>query len=434
MAERQYIGARYVPTFANPVQWNSNTAYEALTIVTNLGNSYTSRKPVPAGTPLTNAEYWVNTGNFNAQVGELENEVTAISQQTDQNTADIQEILDRIDATELANKKIVIYGDSNSDETATVSVQTLQPNWVAKLRTIVPSTTTIVNRSVVGMRMSGAAGIANAIDNATDLAQYDYMIIFGGVNDWQHSVTLGTPSSNDTSTFMGSLNVIANKINAANEDMKVFCISPIKTYRTPEQMPLDFNAEMKLTLYRLGLKGACTVYNWNYIEGFDLPRLNTGSLSVRNEFIVDGLHINTKYAMVLAKYIADALISERNDAANCTTLVDLSGEINTERWTVSYCRMLIDRDGKAHFQCSVTGDITNAATLISLPAAFRPAYPSQGHVACVSSGVYHIGNASLNPANGNISVQVGDTYTGAVIVADLMFELGAFYFGAVNDL
>ena len=46
--ERQYIGARYVPKFADPVIWNKALSYEAMTIVTYLGNSFTSKKPVPA--------------------------------------------------------------------------------------------------------------------------------------------------------------------------------------------------------------------------------------------------------------------------------------------------------------------------------------------------------------------------------------------------
>ena len=37
---RQYIGARYVPKFSNPIEWNRNNSYEALTIVTYLNNSY----------------------------------------------------------------------------------------------------------------------------------------------------------------------------------------------------------------------------------------------------------------------------------------------------------------------------------------------------------------------------------------------------------
>ena len=79
MSTRQYIGARYVPKiFNNPngsSEWIKETSYEALTIVTYLGNSYTSKKPVPVNTDITNSEYWAITGNYNAQVEEYRKEV-----------------------------------------------------------------------------------------------------------------------------------------------------------------------------------------------------------------------------------------------------------------------------------------------------------------------------------------------------------------------
>lgn len=68
MANNIYIGNRYVPIFANPVEWDNLREYEALTIVTYQGTAYTSRKTVPVGTALSNTEYWVVTGNYNAQV------------------------------------------------------------------------------------------------------------------------------------------------------------------------------------------------------------------------------------------------------------------------------------------------------------------------------------------------------------------------------
>ena len=111
--ERQYIGARYVPKFADPVIWNKALSYEAMTIVTYLGNSFTSKKPVPAGIEIGNNEYWVNTGNYNAQVEEyrqsvihLENNLSAInatnppsgyvamSADSDDNSAALQAIVD----------------------------------------------------------------------------------------------------------------------------------------------------------------------------------------------------------------------------------------------------------------------------------------------------------------------------------------------------
>ena len=71
----QYIGSRYVPMFADPAEWDSTRTYEPLTIVLNGGNSYTSRQFVPVGVNLTNTDYWLETGNFNAQVEAYRQEV-----------------------------------------------------------------------------------------------------------------------------------------------------------------------------------------------------------------------------------------------------------------------------------------------------------------------------------------------------------------------
>ena len=75
MANRQYVGARYVPKFADPAEWDNIRQYEPLTVVTHLGNSFTSKKPVPAGVDIANTEYWVNTGNYNEQVANYKKEV-----------------------------------------------------------------------------------------------------------------------------------------------------------------------------------------------------------------------------------------------------------------------------------------------------------------------------------------------------------------------
>lgn len=62
----QYVGARYVPKVMG--EWNKALQYEALSVVTYMGNSFTSKVPVPANIDISNKTYWVNTGNYNAQV------------------------------------------------------------------------------------------------------------------------------------------------------------------------------------------------------------------------------------------------------------------------------------------------------------------------------------------------------------------------------
>ena len=78
MATTQYIGARYVPIFADPAEWDSTKQYEPLTIVLHEGNSYTSMQYVPAGIEITNEKFWALTGNYNAQVEAYRREVRAI--------------------------------------------------------------------------------------------------------------------------------------------------------------------------------------------------------------------------------------------------------------------------------------------------------------------------------------------------------------------
>lgn len=72
---REYIGARYVPVFANPLEWSNQREYEPLTIVVWQGNSYTSTQYVPTGIDIGNTEFWALTGNYNAQVEGYRQEV-----------------------------------------------------------------------------------------------------------------------------------------------------------------------------------------------------------------------------------------------------------------------------------------------------------------------------------------------------------------------
>lgn len=99
MAVRQYIGARYVPKFyensLGTSEWQAGVAYEPLTIVTYNGNSYTSKKTVPAniGNPSANTFYWVATGLFNEQLNELQNDVNSIHDEIDGLTEDLSAVL-----------------------------------------------------------------------------------------------------------------------------------------------------------------------------------------------------------------------------------------------------------------------------------------------------------------------------------------------------
>ena len=90
----QYVGARYVPIFGrkdeDTIEWDNSAPYEPLTIVIHQGSSYTSRQYVPAGIDISNADYWAQTGNFNAQIEQYRADVAGLALR-------LQEGLDELD-------------------------------------------------------------------------------------------------------------------------------------------------------------------------------------------------------------------------------------------------------------------------------------------------------------------------------------------------
>ena len=93
----QYIGSRYVPIFADPIEWNIHKSYESLTIVTHDGESYTSKCNVAPGVDITNTRYWAKTGAYNAQVEQYKSEVKDLSSQVTGFASDNAEFREKID-------------------------------------------------------------------------------------------------------------------------------------------------------------------------------------------------------------------------------------------------------------------------------------------------------------------------------------------------
>lgn len=123
-ANNIYVGARYIPRIMG--EYNNETAYEALDIVTSGGVGYISRQPVPAGTAVANKEYWAMWGSGNAVVDALtqrvatnENDITALEtglQQTNQNLQTTNQKLENLVIPwEPAS---TLKGDGSTDNTA----------------------------------------------------------------------------------------------------------------------------------------------------------------------------------------------------------------------------------------------------------------------------------------------------------------------------
>ena len=145
MSTRQYVGARYVPKFADPISWNKEYSYEALTIVTHLNNSYTSKKAVPPNTDINNEAYWVLTGNFNSQVEEYRKATEILSENVEEYRK----------ATEMFSENFIVLssnggnGDGVTDNTTAInslitSIGSKQDSiWITKGSYLISGSVTI---------------------------------------------------------------------------------------------------------------------------------------------------------------------------------------------------------------------------------------------------------------------------------------------------
>ena len=104
-----YIGARYVPIFADPVEWDDGREYEPLTIVIHNGDCYTSKCYVPKGAQLPpypegQTKYWVKTSDYNGQFADLKKTVLDLSRLVEQFQKDNEHFTDLINGW---NEKVI---------------------------------------------------------------------------------------------------------------------------------------------------------------------------------------------------------------------------------------------------------------------------------------------------------------------------------------
>lgn len=63
--------------YANPIQWDITSQYEANTVVVDsAGNAYLSVQPVPSGVALDRTEYWTKIGNFDELFANVKKAIT----------------------------------------------------------------------------------------------------------------------------------------------------------------------------------------------------------------------------------------------------------------------------------------------------------------------------------------------------------------------
>lgn len=239
---RQYVGARYVPVFANPLEWSDTREYEPLTIVTYQGNSYTSMQYVPTNISIADTAYWALTGNFNAQVEAYRAEVRAFDDRIKANAAAISANADAIstNAAAISANAAAIRANAdaiaqeNTDRTTNVmlafgdsyGVNTISqgPVW-CEITANKLQVTELHNYCVGGATFNTtkeknfSVQVDKAISEIKNPEYVKYVGIVGGTNDGSNSITNAIVSlvAKINSAFPNA--VIGIGLNASKQDI-----------------------------------------------------------------------------------------------------------------------------------------------------------------------------------------------------------------------
>lgn len=186
----QQIGPRTVIVPADPIIWDDSTSYEYLTLVasTDFGQSYISKRDVPAGTPLTNTDYWIPGPLFNAQLAQIMRE---LNEKAD--ASDVSAIQTTVN--ELTHERyLVVIGDSFSvdDGTSNSSEGPLWYEYVADQYKLTPKAYAVNGTGFITGDTNNFSGQLAKARAALDADYVDMVCVLGGWNDLRTG-NVGTP-------------------------------------------------------------------------------------------------------------------------------------------------------------------------------------------------------------------------------------------------
>ena len=189
-----YKGLKAVLSFAEPIQWNKASTYDALTVVWDDAThaSYASKRHVPQNIELTNGFYWLRTADLDAQVEmyrqevmEFDGRITANTQAIAAETARAENAEQGIasklnfEISKTMNRKILWIGDSFSSDFHSNK----NGNWspVGVLQRVYKMN--IVNMAVDGAGFAMGKTFIEQAQSATDKESYTDIVVYGGDND-----------------------------------------------------------------------------------------------------------------------------------------------------------------------------------------------------------------------------------------------------------
>ena len=336
--------------FADPLQWEINTAYEALTIVVNDDKAYLSMQPVPPGKLLTNNDYWQQIFNMSELYDmiddlreDLSGEIDDLEDELSDDIGDLNTAITQLDANTVKtdnNKHILFLSDSY----ATWNSGALYTAFVNNCG--VPADH-CHNLAVSGSSFQDASNSFKAqLESYTgDKTKITDIVIAGGINDAIAAYNVeGYPDTSALTTAMNTFMTYANN-NYPNAKCHLAyiggCMTSSSYYSTYHPAK---SQEYALFVYMMN--GASAGFNY-------LPTHNIIHL-VPLYYGSDGLHPNQDGAVAIGNGIAQAFKKQYVTAIRPFAQTYININQNPAR------------EGQFAYQVSIIDDMVN----VTIPSFF----------------------------------------------------------------
>lgn len=197
-----YKGLKAVLSFADPIQWNKASTYDALTVVWDDAShgSYASKRPVPQNIELTNEFYWLRTADLDAQVEMYRQEVMEFDGRITANTNAIDDEVTRAESAEQALQ---------------TSIETVEQTLQTNIESIKRKCICIGNSFTIGYYTHNY-GIGDYIANSHMFAE---TYVYGKDSSSFDNYTLNNVTIDNTNNFNSMVNEASSDSRFKNTDI-----------------------------------------------------------------------------------------------------------------------------------------------------------------------------------------------------------------------
>jgi lysophospholipase L1-like esterase len=203
-------------------------------------------------------------------------------------------------AKDTIGKKWGLLGDSI---TAGLNTTKIYYQYVAEEIGVTPTADGISGTCI----SAGGEAASNAMcTRYTNMSNdFDFVSVYGGINDYDDNVPLGAETSTDTATFYGGLNVLIEGLLAKYLGKPILFIAPHQiTSRTGAN-----TVGLYLTDYVDAIKNRCEYYSINFLDLHRSGGLYPTLAAFKTAYIPDGCHPNAAGHKILSVPIKHAVLS-----------------------------------------------------------------------------------------------------------------------------